>query len=349
MMTFFSSTPTVGWPGAWACCALPVGGHRQGGGGRRHQPRGTRPYKLRPGPPLPGSHVLCAVFRRIRSPRHGLDLGVRRGLNRAGGVVWRCQQPKHACGASPQLEHSWQQLRNKLARPLVCTTTGNGVYSHADQSLLILRARASKPCWWWVLWPPTAPPGAQTGYGSSTRSGRRGAAVLLTSWACWAGCGRCQPRARWSGSRWCWPRGLVLCELLAVFKREAQRWQAWIANSSTAPCRVKQPGAGAAATAVARPDVLFYRTARPNPHTSAIAAGLGAGVVALPRGRAVPAQRCSCPCVRFGVTAALLYTIAVVFLGQAIVELQAAGWPYRRRWQPHRVLAGGTHHPGRIG
>lgn len=117
-------------------------------------------------------------------------------------------------------------------------------------------------------------------------------------------------------------------------KREAQRWQAWIAgqmDSALSQGSVIALG-GAACLAVYREGaetVLFYHAlfAGSPQQGGAIAAGIGLAtclllmiylvlnqiVQKLPYG------------AFFGATAVLIYSLGIVFLGQGIIELQAAG------------------------
>ncbi len=118
-------------------------------------------------------------------------------------------------------------------------------------------------------------------------------------------------------------------------KSEARRWQAWIAHQLDSALSSGSLAALALAAFLAvyregAETVLFYHAlyaSEPN-QLGALLAGLalGAGVLALiyllyrHTALKLPMH------LFFGATAALLYTMAVVFLGQAVVELQAAGW-----------------------
>lgn len=118
-------------------------------------------------------------------------------------------------------------------------------------------------------------------------------------------------------------------------KSEARRWQAWIAQQLDSALSSGSLAALALAAFLAvyregAETVLFYHAlyaSEPN-QLGALLAGLalGAGVLALiyllyrHTALKLPMH------LFFGATAALLYTMAVVFLGQAVVELQAAGW-----------------------
>lgn len=118
-------------------------------------------------------------------------------------------------------------------------------------------------------------------------------------------------------------------------KREAKRWQQWVAGQMD-----KALGTGsllalgaAACLAVYREGaetVLFYQAlAVSSPGQGAvITAGFGAAA-ALLVGLFFLMRRAALQLpfgVFFGATATLLYALCVVFVGQAIVELQAAAW-----------------------
>ncbi|MDR3158986.1 MAG: FTR1 family iron permease [Zoogloeaceae bacterium] len=125
----------------------------------------------------------------------------------------------------------------------------------------------------------------------------------------------------------------VSCWMFA--KREAKRWEEWIARQMDAALSKGSLLAlsGAACLAVYREGaetVLFYQAlALQSPGQELfLCAGLGVAALLLVAffflmrhaALRLPFK------LFFGVTSALLYGLAVIFLGQAIVELQAAGW-----------------------
>ncbi|MDR1661854.1 MAG: FTR1 family protein [Azoarcus sp.] len=125
----------------------------------------------------------------------------------------------------------------------------------------------------------------------------------------------------------------VSCWLFA--KREARRWEEWIASQmeSASSAGSLLALAGAACLAVYREGaetVLFYRAlAAGSPgQERALTAGLLLAALVLVAGYfALRHAALRLPFgLFFGSTSALLYGLAIVFLGQAIVELQAAGW-----------------------
>lgn len=117
-------------------------------------------------------------------------------------------------------------------------------------------------------------------------------------------------------------------------KREAQRWQAWIGgqiDSALSRGSLLTLG-GAACLAVYREGaetVLFYHAlaAGAAGQDGAIAAGIGAAAaILLAAFLALRHLALRLPYrLFFGGTAVLLYGLAIVFMGQGIVELQAAG------------------------
>ncbi|MDR0672287.1 MAG: FTR1 family iron permease [Zoogloeaceae bacterium] len=125
----------------------------------------------------------------------------------------------------------------------------------------------------------------------------------------------------------------VSCWMFA--KREAKRWEEWIARQMDAALGKGSllTLSGAACLAVYREGaetVLFYQAlALQSPgQTFFLYAGLGVAALLLiaffflmrHAALRLPFK------LFFGVTSTLLYGLAVIFLGQAIVELQAAGW-----------------------
>ena len=128
----------------------------------------------------------------------------------------------------------------------------------------------------------------------------------------------------------------VLCSVSfwLFSKSEAKRWQAWIAgqiDSAVSQGSLLTLG-GAACLAVYREGaetVLFYHAllAGSTGQSSAIAAGITAATLALLAAFFVfrlVAMRIPYH-LFFGATAVLLYGLAIVFMGQGIIELQAAG------------------------
>lgn len=125
----------------------------------------------------------------------------------------------------------------------------------------------------------------------------------------------------------------VSCWLFA--KRNAGRWEEWIARQME---RTLGKGSllalgGAACLAVYREGaetVLFYEAlaASAPGEESAIHAGFALAVLLLAAFYFLMRKAALLLPFRFffSVTSALLYGLAIVFLGQAIVELQAAGW-----------------------
>lgn len=117
-------------------------------------------------------------------------------------------------------------------------------------------------------------------------------------------------------------------------KREAQRWQAWISgqiDSALSQGSLMALG-GAACLAVYREGaetVLFYHAlaAGSSGNGGAIAAGIGAAIAVLLfvyLALRHLSLRLPFP-IFFAGTAVLLYGLAIVFIGQGIIELQASG------------------------
>lgn len=127
---------------------------------------------------------------------------------------------------------------------------------------------------------------------------------------------------------------LIYVSAWMISKRESRRWQAWIAGQlDSALSRGSLFALGlTACLAVYREGaetVLFYEALRISNagQDSAIAAGFVAGAVVLAALYLLIRQASlRLPFHRlFAVTALLLYGLAVVFAGQAVLELQAAG------------------------
>lgn len=117
-------------------------------------------------------------------------------------------------------------------------------------------------------------------------------------------------------------------------KREAQRWQAWIAgqiDSALSRGSLLTLG-GAACLAVYREGaetVLFYHALAlgSTGHSGAIAAGIGAAsaiLLFIYLALRHLSMRLPFP-LFFGGTAVMLYGLAIIFMGQGIIELQASG------------------------
>ncbi|MDQ1258565.1 MAG: high-affinity iron transporter, partial [Pseudomonadota bacterium] len=349
MMTFFQRYAHRGL--AWCLgllCALPVWAATDGAAVAADiMARGDAAVQAYdPAHPLPTAATFSALYFDVFEA-HGmeLDLGVKApGLKSELEVLFGSvnSQSMRAVPA-PQLEHSWQQLRNKLAEAarLYEQPQEQGFIPTLIQSLLILLREGIEAML--VV-------GALATYLRRAGGADRvwvihagvGAAVLLSLLTSWALLGWLQAlsasRTVVEGVSLVLASGVLFYVSFWLFsKREAQRWQAWIAQQlDSALSRGSTLALGAAAfLAVYREGaetVLFYHAlhaAQPT-HTSAIAAGLGAGVVALAGVYVLYRHTAVQLPLRtfFGVTAALLYTMAVVFLGQAIVELQAAGWLY---------------------
>jgi high-affinity iron transporter len=125
----------------------------------------------------------------------------------------------------------------------------------------------------------------------------------------------------------------VSCWLFA--KREAKRWEEWVARqmeNALSNGSLLALG-GAACLAVYREGaetVLFYQALSVGApeQTAALYAGMTAAALLLVGCYFLMRQAIlRIPFgVFFGTTSLLLYGLAIVFLGQAIVELQAAGW-----------------------
>ncbi|MDR1229165.1 MAG: FTR1 family protein [Azoarcus sp.] len=125
----------------------------------------------------------------------------------------------------------------------------------------------------------------------------------------------------------------VSCWLFA--KREARRWEEWIAGQMESALGAGSLLAlgGAACLAVYREGaetVLFYQALAVGSPGQEGALRAGFALAALALAALYFALRHAALRLPFGLffgaTSALLYGLAIVFLGQAIVELQAAGW-----------------------
>lgn len=125
----------------------------------------------------------------------------------------------------------------------------------------------------------------------------------------------------------------VSCWLFA--KREAKRWEEWISSQMETALGKGSLFAlgGTACLAVYREGaetVLLYQTlaiGAPGQAEALTAGGAMAALLLVAFYFMVRAVSLRVPFrLFFGVTSALLYGLSVVFLGQAIVELQAAGW-----------------------
>ncbi|MDD5328510.1 MAG: FTR1 family iron permease [Sulfuricella sp.] len=128
---------------------------------------------------------------------------------------------------------------------------------------------------------------------------------------------------------------LVYISFWLFSKREARRWQAWVAGRME--CALSGGSllalGGAACLAVYREGaetVLFYAAlaASAPGHETALASGIAMAAVALAAlyfGLRRFAMRIPLRAF-FSATAALLYAMAVIFAGQALIELQATGY-----------------------
>ncbi|MGQ0710532.1 MAG: FTR1 family iron permease [Rhodoferax sp.] len=272
-----------------------------------------------------------------------LDLGMRApALKTELEVLFGAVTSQALEGAPPaQLQASWAQLRAKLeqAAALYGEPQAAGFASMLLKSVLILVREGTEAML--VV-------GALAAYLRRAGGADRvwvlhagvGAAVLLSLLTGWALTGVLQSVA---ASRTL-IEGLSLLLAAAVLfyvsfwlfsKSEARRWQAWIAQQLDSALSSGSLAALALAAFLAvyregAETVLFYHALYASEPTQlgALLAGLGLGVALLVllyllyRHTALKLPMH----LFFGATAALLYTMAVVFLGQAMVELQAAGW-----------------------
>jgi high-affinity iron transporter len=240
-----------------------------------------------------------------------------------------------------QLEASWRELKDRLARARTLyaeseSASGGGTFLKAltillregVEAMLVVGAlaaylrRAGAADRVWVIYAGVA------------------AAIplsLLTGWAV-------NDFLQSTGAPLAVVEGVTMLAACAVLfyvscwmfaKREARRWEEWIARQMDAALSKGSLLAlsGAACLAVYREGaetVLFYQAlALQSPGQEVfLYAGLGVAALLLVVFFFLMRHAALRLPFRFffGVTSAVLYGLAVVFLGQAIVELQAAGW-----------------------
>lgn len=283
-----------------------------------------------------------------------LDLGVKApALKSELEVLFGSVNSQSMHSADPaQLQASWQQLRAKLeeAGQLYAQPQDDGFVPTLLQSMLILVREGTEAML--VV-------GALATYLRRAGGADRvwvvhagvGAAVVLSLLTSWALVMLLQSvsasRTVVEGVSLLLASGVLFYVSFWLFsKREAQRWQAWIAqqlDSALSSGSVVALGL-AAFLAVYREGaetVLFYHAlyATQAQQASAVWLGLCFGLAVL-CGEYLLYRHCAARLPMkafFGATAALLYAMAVVFLGQAVVELQAGGW------LPSTAIAGAPH------
>ncbi len=307
----------------------------------------------RPEQPLPTAAVFSSLYFEVFEAKGmELDLGMKAPGLKAELEVLFGSVNSHAMRAVPpdELAARWQALRAKLeqAGQLYAQPQDDGFVPTLLQSVLILVREGTEAML--VV-------GALAAYLRRAGGGDRvwvlhagvGTAVvlsLLTSWALVALLESvAASRTVVEGASLLLASGVLFYVSFWLFsKREAQRWQAWIAqqlDSALSNGSVLTLGL-AAFLAVYREGaetVLFYHAlhAAHPAQSGAVWLGLCVGLVLL-GGEYLLYRHFA---VRlpikafFGATAALLYAMAVVFLGQAVVELQAGGW------LPSTPVAGG--------
>lgn len=271
-----------------------------------------------------------------------LELGIRApGLKTELEVLFGAVNGQAMRGAPPtELRANWQKLRDKLdeAGRLYDEPEASGFVPMLLKAVLILVREGIEAML--VV-------GALAAYLRRAGGGDRlwvlyagvGAAIVLSLLVGWGLTGILQTlatsRAVIEGAALLLAAAVLFYVSFWLFsKREAARWQAWVAGQiDSALSRGSLLALAAAAfLAVFREGaetVLFYHAlAASQPgQGSALAAGVGLGAAILVLVYLVYRHAALRLPYRlfFGVTAALLYGMAVVFLGQGIVELQAAG------------------------
>ena len=249
-----------------------------------------------------------------------LDLGIKSpGLKTEIEVLFGLVNGKAMRGVPPaELDASWQALRARLldATVLYDGADSGGFWPVFAQSLLILLREGAEA----ML--------VVAALAAYLR--RAGGADRL--WVIYAGAGIAVPLSLLTG----WAlTGVLGCVSFWLFsKSEARRWQAWIAGQIDTALSNGSLFAlgGAACLAVYREGaetVLFYHALATGStgQMPAIAAGMAAAAALLAAGVVtfrLAAMRIPYP-LFFGTTAVLLYGMSIVFMGQGIVELQAAG------------------------
>lgn len=271
-----------------------------------------------------------------------LDLGMKApGLKSELEVLFGLANGQAMRGVpAGELDASWRQLRGKLqeAGALYGTPEAGGFAPVFVKALLILLREGSEAML--VV-------GALAAYLRRAGGADRvwvlyagvGIAIPLSLLTGWALTGVLQAagtsRAVLEGIAMLLAAAMLFYVSFWLFsKREAQRWQAWIGgqiDSALSRGSLLTLG-GAACLAVYREGaetVLFYHALAGSAagQDGAIAAGVGAAAaILLAAYFALRHLALRLPYrLFFGGTAVLLYGLAIVFMGQGIVELQAAG------------------------
>ncbi len=271
-----------------------------------------------------------------------LDLGIKApGLKTEIEVLFGLVNGNAMRGVpQPELDASWQKLRTRLANAaeLYGQADESGFWPVFVQSLLILVREGAE-----AMLVVAALAAYLRRAGGADRLwviyAGAGIAVPLSLLTGWALTGVLQA----AGTSRAVIEGITMifasCVLCYVgfwlfSKSEAKRWQAWIAGQidSALSSGSLLTLAGAACLAVYREGaetVLFYHALATGAagQGAAIGAGILAAIALLVAGVIVfrlAAMRIPYH-LFFGATGALLYGMAVVFMGQGIVELQAAG------------------------
>ena len=271
-----------------------------------------------------------------------LDLGIRSpGLKTEIEVLFGLVNGKAMRGVPPaELDASWQALRARLldAAALYDGADSGGFWPVFAQSLLILLREGAE-----AMLVVAALAAYLRRAGGADRLwviyAGAGIAVPLSLLTGWALTGVLQAagasRAVIEGVTMIFAAGVLGCVSFWLFsKSEARRWQAWIAGQIDTALSNGSLFAlgGAACLAVYREGaetVLFYHALATGStgQMPAIAAGMAAAAALLAAGVVtfrLAAMRIPYP-LFFGTTAVLLYGMSIVFMGQGIVELQAAG------------------------
>lgn len=296
-----------------------------------------------PAHPLPTAAEFSSLYFEVfEGAGMELDLGMKSpGLKSELEVLFGAVNGQAMRAApAPQLHTAWQALRGKLqqAGALYGTAQDGGFVPVFIQSLLILLREGAEAML--VV-------GALAAYLRRVGGADRvwvlyagvGIAIPLSLLTGWALTGALQAagtsRAVLEGATMLLAAAVLFYVSFWLFsKREAQRWQAWIGgqiDSALSRGSLLTLG-GAACLAVYREGaetVLFYHALASGAtgQDSAIAAGIAAAAAILLAAYFALrhlALRLPYP-LFFGGTAVLLYGMAIVFMGQGIIELQAAG------------------------
>ena len=271
-----------------------------------------------------------------------LDLGIKSpGLKTEIEVLFGLLNDKAMRGAPPaEVAAAWQSLRTRLndAQALYTSDDGDGFAAVFAQSLLILLREGAE-----AMLVVAALASYLRRAGGADRLwviyAGAGVAIPLSLLTGWALTGMLQA----AGASRAVIEGITMIVAALVLgsvsfwlylKSEARRWQAWIAGQIDSALSTGSLVAlgGSACLAVYREGaetVLFYHALINGnaAQTPAVAAGIVAAGALLIAGVftfRVAAMRV--PYAQFfSATAVLLYAMAVVFMGQGIVELQAAG------------------------